>query len=208
MIIESISGVRGITPSFLSPETVRNYAAAFHQHCTPGVLFIGRDSRSTGDELQDVIVEELSLCGRDLFVCGIVPTPTIQFMVERTEAVGGMVITASHNPSEWNGLKFIRSDGVFLHQDECESLYRSAKSPPKLKSDTLGMVLQDTNAIQKHVIHQTCLSCIDLNSIRNRKFKVVVDACNGAGSEALAPLGSGVGVFSGLDTCTSVLGLY
>ena len=105
MIIESISGVRGITPSFLTPETVRNYAAAFHQHCPPGVLFIGRDSRSTGDILQDIVVEELSLCGRDIFVCGIVPTPTIQFMVEKTEAAGGIVITASHNPSEWNGLK-------------------------------------------------------------------------------------------------------
>lgn len=185
MIIESISGVRGITPSFLSPETVRNYARAFHQHCSQGVLFIGRDSRSTGDELLDVVVEELSLCGRDIFVCGIVPTPTVQFMVERTEAVGGIVITASHNPSEWNGLKFIRSDGVFLHPEECESLYQSAKSPPKFRTDTQGMVLQDTNATQKHIIHQTCLSCIDLNSIRNRKFKVVVDACNGAGSEAL-----------------------
>ena len=185
MIIESISGVRGITPSFLTPETVRNYATAFHQHCTSGVLFIGRDSRSTGDELQDIVVEELSLCGRDVFVCGIVPTPTIQFMVENTEAVGGIVITASHNPSEWNGLKFIRSDGVFLHPDECKSLYSSSKLNPKLRSDAPGMILQDSNAIQKHVIHQTCLSCIDLNSIRNRKFKVVVDACNGAGSEAL-----------------------
>ena len=57
MIIESISGVRGLTPSFLTPETVRNYATAFHQHCTSGVLFIGRDSRSTGDELQDIVVE-------------------------------------------------------------------------------------------------------------------------------------------------------
>jgi phosphomannomutase len=193
MIIESISGVRGITPFFLSPEKVRNYTSAFHQHCTPGAIFVGRDSRSTGSEFQDIVVEELSLCGRDVFVCGIVPTPTVQFMVEHTEAAGGMVITASHNPSEWNGLKFIRSDGVFLHPDECEYLYLSAKSGFQSRAETQGMVLQDTNAIQKHIIHQTCLSCIDVNSIRNRRFKVVVDACNGAGSEALPEMLEAIG---------------
>jgi phosphomannomutase len=185
MIIESISGVRGLTASSFSSEKVRKYTNAFHQQQPTGVIFVGRDSRATGDELQDVVVEELSHCGRDVFFCGIVPTPTIQFMVEQTEAVGGMVITASHNPAEWNGLKFIRHDGVFLHQNECETLFKTAHNDPQKSRVTKGMILPDHNAVQKHIIHQTCLSCIDLNSIRNRKFKVVIDACNGAGSTAL-----------------------
>ena len=185
MIIESISGVRGLTSSFLTVDSVKNYAYAFHQQCSPGVLFVGRDSRSTGDELQSAVVEELSNCGRDVFICEIVPTPTVQFMVERTEAAGGIVITASHNPKEWNGMKFIRSDGVFLFPKECSSLYKAAKSIHRSNSKEQGMVLHDHNSVQKHIIHQTCLSCIDLNKIREMKFKVVVDACNGAASEAL-----------------------
>ena len=187
MILESISGVRGLTSSSLTSSAVRKYAAAFHQYCEPGALFVGRDSRATGDTLQDVVIQELSFFGRDVFVCDIVPTPTVQFMVEHTEAAGGIVITASHNPSEWNGLKFIRSDGIFLFPEDCDTLFQTAKSnsQPIKETGSSGMILREPNAVQKHIIHQTCLNCIDLNSIREKNFKVVIDACNGAGSDAL-----------------------
>ena len=185
MIIESISGVRGITATSFSDDSIRNYISAFHKQTPNGVIFIGRDSRKTGADLQDIVVDELSRLGRDIFVCGIVPTPTIQFIVEKTEATGGIVITASHNPIEWNGLKFIRSDGIFLFPKECSLLYNSAKSINLPKSKKRGMVLYDNNSVQKHIIHQISLSYININKIRDRKFKVVIDACNGAASEAL-----------------------
>ena len=114
MIIRSISGVRGLTPSHLNVDMLRVYARALHTYLEEGLVFLGRDSRPSGEELLEVFTDELVRLGRDIIVCGIVPTPTVQFMVERSEAAGGVIITASHNPIEWNGIKFVRSDGTFF----------------------------------------------------------------------------------------------
>lgn len=186
MIIRSISGVRGIVATHLDRVTIQSYARAFHSHVEPGLIFIGRDSRPTGDELLEAFTEQLIRLGRDVIVCGIVPTPTVQFMVERSEAAGGVIITASHNPIEWNGLKFVRADGTFFHSDDCEALFKFVDENTIISnSEKPGMRFPDQNSILKHSIKTIELSCIDLNSIRNRKFKVVIDAVNGAGSEAL-----------------------
>jgi len=112
MLIRSISGVRGLVKTDLLPETCAAYAAAAHTMFPDGVFMIGRDSRPSGENLLDIMVEILLNYGRNVILLGIVPTPTVQFMVERTDAVAGVVITASHNPIEWNGLKFIRGDGT------------------------------------------------------------------------------------------------
>ena len=114
MIIRSISGVRGITKSSLTPEIIKLYAHAFHDLLSDGLIYLGRDSRQSGEELLEIFSAELIEIGRDVVMCNIVPTPTIQFMVERSEAAGGIIITASHNPEEWNGIKFVREDGTFF----------------------------------------------------------------------------------------------
>jgi len=107
-------------------------------------------------------------------------------MVEKSEAAGGAIITASHNPIEWNGLKFVRSDGTFFNYKDCEDLFECVDRDDALESASEpGLFFPDQNSILKHSIHTIELSCIDLNAIRNRKFKVVIDAVNGAGSEAL-----------------------
>jgi phosphomannomutase len=107
-------------------------------------------------------------------------------MVEKSEAAGGAIITASHNPIEWNGLKFVRSDGTFFNSKDCEDLFECVDRNDALESASEpGLFFPDQNSILKHSIHTIELSCIDLNAIRNRKFKVVIDAVNGAGSEAL-----------------------
>ena len=186
MIIRSISGVRGLVDTGLTIDTVRAYARAFHVYVNPGLIMLGRDSRPSGEDLLDVFTEELIGLGRDLIVCGIVPTPTVQFMVEKSEASGGIIITASHNPIEWNGLKFVRADGTFFHPNECEALFGLVdRNTPVDSADKLGMFLPDQNSILKHSIHTVELSCIDINKIRNCHFKIVIDAVNGAGSEAL-----------------------
>jgi len=186
MIIRSISGVRGLVATHITPDAVKAYARAFHSHVEQGLVFLGRDSRPSGDELLDAFTEELVRLGRDVIVCGIVPTPTVQFMVEKSEAAGGVIITASHNPIEWNGIKFVRADGTFFHQEDCESLFKLVDQDATLESaDQPGMFFPDQNSIIKHSIHTIELSCIDLNAIRIRNFKVVIDAVNGAGSEAL-----------------------
>jgi phosphomannomutase len=186
MIIRSISGVRGHIDTHLSSEKIKVYARAFHTHIDQGLVFLGRDSRPSGEDLLNAFTEELIRLGRDVIICGIVPTPTVQFMVEKSEAAGGAIITASHNPIEWNGLKFVRSDGTFFNSKDCEDLFECVDRNDALESASEpGLFFPDQNSILKHSIHTIELSCIDLNAIRNRKFKVVIDAVNGAGSEAL-----------------------
>ncbi len=188
MIIRSISGVRGLTETHLTPKESELYAESIHNMLQPGVIVIGMDSRPSGFAILDAFVHRLSLLGRDVIVCGIVPTPTIQFMVESTEAVGGVIVTASHNPIEWNGLKFVGEDGTFFSPAQCKTLFYTVdhlETLTEIESDSKPMVWTENNANQKHVIKILGLSCIDVDAIRKRHFKIVIDAVNGAGSEAL-----------------------
>jgi len=186
MIIRSISGVRGLIDSHLTTKVIECYARAFHSHLKPGLIFIGRDSRPSGEDFLDSFANELVRLGRDVIICGIVPTPTVQFMVERSEAAGGIIITASHNPIEWNGIKFVRSDGTFFHPNDCDQLFELFDKDKALNDvKSPGMVFPDQNSILKHAINTIELSCIDFKAIKKRQFKVVIDAVNGAGSEAL-----------------------
>ena len=190
MLIRSISGVRGLVKTDLLPETCVAYAAAVHTMFPDGVIMIGRDSRPSGDLLLDTMVEILLNYGRDVISLGIVPTPTVQFMVERTDAVAGVVITASHNPIEWNGLKFIRGDGTFFRPDECDSLFSVVDAGIEFQNQDIerGTIFMDVNAVQKHIIQVASLRSIDINKIRKKKFKVVIDAVNGAGYDAVPRL--------------------
>lgn len=186
MLIRSISGVRGLTDSHLTPKISSIYARALHTSLPDGVIMAGRDSRPSGDMILHAMTEELVGLGRTVIQCGIVPTPTVQFMVHNTEAVGGFIVTASHNPVEWNGIKFLRPDSTFFHPEECQDLFNIVDQNVELKkSKEAGIVWPEQNAIQKHVIACASISCIDLNRIQRRKFKVVIDAVNGAGAIAL-----------------------
>ena len=186
MLIRSISGVRGLVASHLKPEQSLVYARALHNYLPEGVIIVGRDSRPSGDLILESMCEQLVLLGRTVIHCGIVPTPTVQFMVHSTEAVGGLVVTASHNPIEWNGFKFIREDSTFFHPEECSKLFDIVDKDPTINpSQHSGMIWQDKNAIQKHLISCASLKCISINRIQRRKFKVVIDAINGAGADAL-----------------------
>ena len=190
MLIRSILGVRGLVKTDLLPETCVAYAAAVHTMFPDGVIMIGRDSRPSGDLLLDTMVEILLNYGRDVISLGIVPTPTVQFMVERTDAVAGVVITASHNPIEWNGLKFIRGDGTFFRPDECDSLFSVVDAGIEFQNQDIerGTIFMDVNAVQKHIIQVASLRSVDINKIRKKKFKVVIDAVNGAGYDAVPRL--------------------
>ena len=189
MIIRSISGVRGLVDSYLTPAVAINYAKALHIFLPNGVVMCGRDSRPSGEMIKEAMVNELVRLGRTVIDCDIVPTPTVQFMVHNTEAVGGFVVTASHNPIEWNGLKFLRHDSTFFHQDDCKELFDIVDSNKELdKAVEPGLIWPEQNAIQKHVISCVSINCINLNRIQKRKFKVVIDAVNGAGAEALPVL--------------------
>ena len=186
MLIRSISGVRGLVTSHLTPQVAVEYAKALHKYIPDGVIVAGRDSRPSGDIILESMCEQLVLLGRTIIHCGIVPTPTVQFMVHNTEAVGGFIVTASHNPIEWNGLKFVREDSTFFHPNDCENLFEIVDKNSVIENaQDPGMIWPEKNAIQKHIISCVGLKCISLNRIQKRKFKVVIDSINGAGSQAL-----------------------
>lgn len=189
MIIRSISGVRGLVKTHLTIKTVTRYARALHILLGSGIIMAGRDSRQSGETLLNAFNLELVRLGRNVINCGIVPTPTIQYMVEHSDAAGGIIITASHNPEEWNGLKFVRSEGTFFKSQDCDDLFSLVdKNKNVPAAEIKGLELPDQNSILKHTLKVLSLSCLKLNSIRARHFKVVVDAVNGAGSEALPGL--------------------
>ncbi len=186
MLIRSISGVRGLTDSHLTPQSSIAYAKALHQFLPDGVIMVGRDSRPSGEDIIHAMMGELARLGRTVILCGIVPTPTVQFMVHNTEAVGGFIVTASHNPIEWNGLKFVREDSTFFHPKDCERLFEMADENSEIpNAKESGIIWPEQNAIQKHVIACASLKCINLNRIQRRHFKIVIDAVNGAGAIAL-----------------------
>jgi len=189
MLIRSISGIRGLVNSHLTKQFCYNFANAMHEIIPDGVIMIGRDTRPSGEELLTHVSDQLLNCGRNIITLGIVPTPTIQYMVQNTEAQGGIVITASHNPIEWNGFKFIRNDGTFFRSDECKNLFSIMDAKNfSIHENDMGEIMQDVNAVQKHIINILGLSCLDINKIRNKKFNVVIDAINGAGYDALPTL--------------------
>jgi len=182
----SISGIRGIAGQSLTDEVVRDFAAAFAKYTNKGKIVIGSDTRLSGEHVKTIVISELCARGCEVIDIGIAPTPTTQIAVRNNKADGGIIITASHNPPEWNGLKFVRQDGIFLNESQAkelismyEDIQKTAKAP---KEDSLigSLCKKDPTALDKHI--ELVKNNIDVPAIRNKGFKVAIDCCNGAGS--------------------------
>lgn len=182
-LLLSISGMRGIVGEGLAPEVVLTYALAFGNYCKGGKVVLGKDPRASGEMLKPAAISGLLASGCDVIDLGICPTPTVEIAAEDSKAYG-LVITASHNPIQWNGLKFIGPDGIFLSAAQVQKLFRLAKSSRlACKSwNRLGRIRVEESWIQKHVEKILKLEYIDGKSIRKRRLKVVLDCNNGAGS--------------------------
>ena len=128
-LIRTVSGVRGIVGQELDWATVYRHVRAFALLQPPGPILVARDSRPHGLELQDVACRALNDARRQVQLAGLVPTPTAQFLVPHKSLAGAIVLTASHNPIEYNGLKFIDSDGCFLDQGRAEILFARPIKP-------------------------------------------------------------------------------
>ncbi len=183
-----ISGVRGVVGDGLTPEVVTKYSAAFGNLCksrrqkTFPKVVLGRDSRISGEMCRLAVLSGLMSTGCEVIDIGICPTPTAQIAVEGLGAGGGVVITASHNPIEWNALKFIGPDGTFLGQRQAEKLsdlVESEKIAYRSWSG-LGNVRSDESWTQRHIQRILKLPYIDAKRIKKRRLKVVLDCCNGA----------------------------
>src|SRR5574344_1011096 len=117
--VRSISGLRATLSDDFVPELVAKYAASFAKMLPAGKIVVGNDGRPSHEWIENVLVGSLLACGRDVVRLGTVPTPTVQLFAEKgDDVVGGVAITASHNPSQWNGLKFVNASGVFLNAAE------------------------------------------------------------------------------------------
>lgn len=125
-LMVSISGIRGEIGSTLTPAVIVKYIAAFAKYLKGGKVVLGRDSRVSGPFVNDLVKGVLISSGCEVIEIGIVPTPTVQLEIEHHRAAGGIAITASHNPIQWNGLKFMGSDGRFLNPEQAEKVYRLA----------------------------------------------------------------------------------
>jgi phosphomannomutase len=187
-LIVSISGIRGVIGESLTPESIVRYAGAFGRYCrkangaSPSVI-LGRDGRVTGSLVAPLVSSALIARGVHVRDIGICPTPTVQIAVERGEADGGIAVTASHNPMQWNGLKFMASTGMFLDGDENRELRRIADEPPGPYAswDTLGKSTNEDEWLARHIDAVLDLDLMDVESIRRRRFRVVLDCVNAAG---------------------------
>lgn len=191
----SVSGVRGIVGEGLTPEVVMNFAEAFGAFLGGGKVVVGRDSRVSGEMFKQAAIAGLMAVGCDIIDIGVCPTPTTQLAVEKLEARGGVMITASHNPIMWNGLKLIGADGLFLDAEQGENVLQISekKSYPFVGWEKLGVMLPYSKAIQDHIDAILNLKFIDISAIRRRNFKVVLDCVCGAGSNLVPALLSDLG---------------
>jgi phosphomannomutase len=186
-LMTSISGIRGIVGDGLDPETITKHTNAYAEFIGLGSVVIGRDARITGEMVNLLVTGTLLAKGIDVVDIGICPTPTVQFNVKKLAAQGGIAISASHNPNEWNALKLLNGTGQFLSPEEFDKMQKYfQKSGTKYKSwDNIGKRTEFKQGIQNHVDAILDLGIIYLDEIRKRKFKVVLDCVNGAGAYVL-----------------------
>ena len=189
MLIRSASGLRGIAKDHFTPELIDKYISAFITTQNIKSCVIGRDGRSSGKQISQWVIDSFHKNGINVENCGLATTPTMQVMTENENYDGGIVITASHNPSEYNGLKFLQTDGTFLSPDQCEELFKAVDQNVSIDTpDSLGLVSDYSTANEEHIDKVLAAKCIDAENIRKKKFKVVVDCVNGAGSFILPML--------------------
>jgi len=179
-----ISGVRGVVGESLTPQLVTSFAAAFGTYCGAGPILIGTDSRPSREMVKQAAIAGLLSVGCIPVDLGIVPIPALQMHVRATGAFGGICVSASHNPIEWNALKFIGADGIVLRSSQSEELtdlYHQGVYP-RVGAQEIADVRADDTALRLH--REAVLRAVDVDAIRARRFRVAVDACNGAASRA------------------------
>jgi len=198
-LMVSVSGVRGLVGTDLTPEIVARWAAGFGTWAKDGrparpsarrpvKIVVGRDARTSGPMFARAAIAGLNSVGCDVIDVGLVATPTVQLAVEHHHAAGGIILTASHNPIEWNALKFVGPDGIFLDVVAGTRVRELAAgaSLPRANYNAIGGVEADSNAISRHLAAVLALRGVDVRAIRRRKFRVALDTVRGAGG-ALMP---------------------
>ena len=196
-LMVGVSGVRGRVGDALTPEVVARFAAAFGAWAAKEAgpktgrakVVLGRDSRVSGPMFHRVVVSALQSVGCDIIDIGMVPTPTVQLAVEHHHAAGGLAITASHNPIEWNALKFIAPSGLFLDAAQGTAMRATLDGEiPRATWDNLGELTEDRDAVARHIERILAIPFLDADAIRRRRFHVALDCVRGAGAVIMPTL--------------------
>ena len=197
-LIKSVSGMRGTiggTPGDnLTPIDIVEFAAAYGSWLISSKsdvkVVLGRDGRRSGQHVQTLVAETLRACGIDVIDLGLSTTPTVEVYVPHIGADGGIIITASHNPEQWNALKFLNHKGEFISKEEGEQLISAAveKKFNFADIDNVGSVIEVDDAIEFHVQQICALDLVDVSNVRSKKFHVIVDCVNSTGAISMPPL--------------------
>ena len=194
-VMISVSGIRGVVGGGLSPELIVRYAAALGTLYGPGRVLVGRDSRISGEMVRSAVFSALISVGCDPVDLGICPTPTVEYAVQESNAVAGIIITASHNPVEWNALKLLNGNGLFLNEKEGGRITRIIEDHGYAYKnwETLGTAGAYEGAITDHIDAVLRIPYIDVDVIRKKRFRVAYDCVNGAGGTILPELFESLG---------------
>ncbi len=193
-LMVSVSGVRGKVGDPLTPELMAGIAAALGAHLREveggRTVCLGRDSRVSGPMFARAVTAGLQSVGCDVVDLGVVPTPTLLMAVRDTGAIGGIGVTASHNPAQWNALKLVSSEGIFLDAERSARFrsYLAEVDPPRAAWDDLGSVRRDDGAWARHLERILALPVIDADRIRAAGLTVAVDCVHGAGGPVVTEL--------------------
>jgi phosphomannomutase len=205
-LIKSISGFRGTIGgdpgNALTPLDAVKFAAAYgtwiKQKSQKGScsIVIGRDARPSGDMIQQLVTNTLIGLGINVMDCGLSTTPTVEVMVPMQNADGGIILTASHNPKNWNALKLLNGKGEFVNAEDGAEILALADNDTYTfaEVDDLGVVTELPNAIQLHIDEIMKLDWINVEAIKAANFKVAIDAVNSTGGISIPPMLEALGV--------------
>jgi phosphomannomutase len=203
-LIKSISGIRGTIGGkpgdTLSPLDVVKFSAAYGtwlmQQGNGKKVVVGRDGRISGEMVQNLVVSTLNALGIDVIDVGLSTTPTVEMAVKFEKASGGIILTASHNPKEWNALKLLNNDGEFINAEEGAAVLKIAEeeSFTFASVDKLGTHKHNASALQQHIDAIVNYPLVDVAAIKKAKFKIVIDAINSTGAIAVPALLKALGL--------------
>src|SRR6185503_14335949 len=180
-----ITGVRGIVGESFTPELVVGFAQAFGTYMDAGRILVCRDTRPSGLMVQAGVNAGLLAAGCEVIDLGICTTPSMQLAITHLGAVGGIAITAGHNPQQWNALKFVRGDGLYLNSTQGEELLDIYHQGEFVKTgwDKIKTSIESLDATSHHI--EKLKGAFDVEVIRARRLTVAVDCCNGACSRLI-----------------------
>ena len=203
-LIKSISGIRGtiggIAGNNLTPPDIIKFTAAFGQWVVANTgkkkIVIGRDARISGEMVRNLVVGTLQSIGIDVVDLGLSTTPTVEVAVPDEHAGGGIILTASHNPKQWNALKLLNEKGEFISDLDGQWVLEMAEKTDLEYADVndLGTVVYDDSYLQKHINKVLALPLVDVDAIRKADFKVVIDCVNSTGGIFVPALLKALGV--------------